>query len=175
MPTPKQLNPRQKNFCRLMAEGKHTQAECYRLAGYSRGKAGQDNSWHLAKQPHIKAYIAKLQALASARTTASLAYVLDGLKEVADAGRERVLHAEIAGELVYKMADASAANRALELLGKTMGAFVDRTQVELTDSTKAHIEHLLKIVIAEVNDPATVSRIIERIQGELGGGDAILP
>jgi len=73
---------------------------------------------------------------------------------------------------VDKMTDAPAANRALELLGRTMGAFIDRTQIDLSESTRKHIEQLVQIVVDEVQDVETVRRIVARLEGELGGGDA---
>lgn len=103
---------------------------------------------------------------------ADLAYVMDGLMAVAESSKRLVPHDVVDGKLVEKMADASAANRALELLGKTMGAFVDRTQVDLSESTRQYIDRLVGVVVSEVHDQETLRRIIARLEGEIGGGGA---
>ena len=164
------LTFRQETFARLLAEGKKTQEQCYAEAGYVGNKT---NASTAARRPLVKARVDELLAKAERRTVLDISYVLDGLKTVAEASMERVPFEAAGGEIVDKLADASAANRALELLGKTMGAFIDRTQIDLSESTRKYIDRLVQIVVDEVQDPETVKRLIVRLEGELGGGDAV--
>ncbi len=165
------LTTRQETFARLLAEGKMTQEQCYVSAGYS--PKNHQNASVAARRPLVKARVDELLAKAERRTVLDISYVLDGLKTVAEASMERVPFEAAGGEIVDKLADASAANRALELLGKTMGAFIDRTQIDLSESTRKYIDRLVQIVVDEVQDPETVKRLIARLEGELGGGDAV--
>lgn len=163
------LNPQQERFAILMAKGEMKPAQCYAAAGY---KSGGQNASRLSRNPRIRARIRELQAKAERKAVVDIAYVITSLKTVAEASMERHPIEVADGEIVEKLADASAANRALELLGKTMGAFVDRTQIDLSESTRKHIERLVQIVVDEVHDPDTVRRLIARLEGELGGGNA---
>lgn len=165
----KPITPRQEHFARLLVEGKMTQEQCYVAAGF---KGGNGNASQLARRPAVREYIDRLRAKAERRAVADLAYVMDGLMAVAESSKRLVPHDVVDGKLVEKMADASAANRALELLGKTMGAFVDRTQVDLSESTRQYIDRLVGVVVSEVHDQETLRRIIERLEGEIGGGGA---
>ncbi len=167
------LTTRQETFARLLAEGKMTQEQAYAEAGYVTDGGSRRNASKAARSPAIKARVDELLAKAERKTVLNIAYVLDGLKTVAEASMERVPFEAGGGEIVEKLADASAANRALELLGKTMGAFIDRTQIDLSESTRKYIERLVQIVVDEVHDPETVKRLIARLEGELGGGDAV--
>jgi hypothetical protein len=170
------LTVRQEHFARLLAERKPdgtpkmTQSQCYAAAGYV---GDRNNASQAARRPAVKARVDELLAKAERRTVLDISYVLDGLKTVAEASMERVPFEAAGGEIVDKLADASAANRALELLGKTMGAFIDRTQIDLSESTRKYIDRLVEIVVDEVHDPDTVKRLIARLEGELGGGDAV--
>lgn len=170
------LTVRQEHFARLLAERKPdgtpkmTQSQCYAAAGYV---GDRNNASVAARRPAVKARVDELLAKAERRTVLDISYVLDGLKTVAEASMERVPFEAAGGEIVDKLADASAANRALELLGKTMGAFIDRTQIDLSESTRKYIDRLVQIVVDEVQDPETVKRLIVRLEGELGGGDAV--
>lgn len=163
------LNPRQEHFARLLAKGEASQEDCYTAAGY---KGGSRNASQLASVPKVAARVRELRDLAARKAVVDIAYVINGLKTVAEASLERHPVEVADGGIVEKLADASAANRAFELLGRTMGAFVDRTQIDLSESTRRHIERLVQIVVDEVQDPETVRRLIARLEGELGGGDA---
>ena len=146
-----------------------TQEQCYVAAGYM---GDRNNASKLAAKPQVKAYINQLRAKAERRAVVDLAYVINGLREVAEEGRKLIPFEAADGYVVDKMADASAANRALELLGKTMGAFVDRTQIDLSESTRQLIEQMVGIIVSEVTDQETIARIIARLEGETGGGGA---
>lgn len=163
----KRLTAQQERFARLVASGKMSQREAYEAAGY---KGGDKNSSQLANRPHIKAFIDQLRARAIHKSEVDLAYVITGLKKVADIGMRPAPFEPVDGIIKQKMTDATAATRALELLGKTMGAFVDRTQVELTESAKQYIEGVVRVLTDEVTDPDIIERIIARLESEIGAG-----
>lgn len=169
------LTPQQKHFANMVAERnrdgsrKWSQEAAYAAAGY---RGHQRNATLLANKPLVRQYIDTLMAKAASRVEVDLAYVVGGLKDIADASMKPIPHEPVEGYIVDKMTDAPAANRALELLGRTMGAFIDRTQIDLSESTRKHIEQLVQIVVDEVQDVETVRRIVARLEGELGGGDA---
>ena len=165
----RRLTPQQERFARLVAEGKMSQEAAYAAAGYC---ANNRNAGQLANRPHVKEFIANLRAKAARKSDVDIAYVISGLKKVADVGMREVPFEPVEGEIHERMTDPGAANKALELLGKTLGAFIDRTQVDLTDGARQYIERLVGIVVDEVHDSETVQRIIARIEREIGAGGA---
>lgn len=166
----RRLTPQQERFARLVAEGKMSQEAAYAAAGYC---ANNRNAGQLANRPHVKAFIADLRKKAARKSDVDIAYVIEGLKRVADVGMREVPFEPVEGEVRERMTDPGAANKALELLGKSIGAFVDRSQIELTDGARKYIEGIVRVVIDEVHDPETVQRIIARIEQEIGAGGAV--
>lgn len=90
----------------------------------------------LLKNPKVAERVSKLRAELAAKTTLSRAWVLENLMEHATVclGKKRVKIARASKdgdvhEVEITAHDASAANRALELLGKEAGMFVDRREV----------------------------------------------
>lgn len=163
---PNGLTAQQEEFAQLLAKGV-AQKVAYLQAGY-RGKEVDSLASHLASKPQVVARVAEIMGSAARSVSVDLAYVIGGLKEISDYGRSKVPIVTIDGDVVgEKVADASAANRALELLGKHLGAFIDRSQIELSDGTRKHIEALVRIVAEEVHDPDTMRRIVERIGQEM--------
>jgi len=130
-------NARHEKFAQEIASGK-TADESYVLAGYSENR---HNAAKLARKEHIKARVAELlaerehihaQGTAKAIESVGLTkeWVITRLRENA----ERALQAipvtngegEPTGEYKY---EGNVANRALELLGKELGMFIDRKEV----------------------------------------------
>ncbi len=143
MPTLK--NPKHERFAQGLASGKSA-AESYEAAGY---KPSRHNASHLHRNDTISQRVAELlaereqihgQATAKAIEATGLTkeWVLERLVENAN----RSMQAEaakdeegnITGEYRY---NGTVANRALELLGKELGMFIDRKEVgkpgEFTD------------------------------------------
>lgn len=89
----------------------------------------------LLKNPKVAERVSKLRAEMAAKTTLSRAWVLENLMEHATVclGKKRVKIARASRdgdvhEIEVTAHDASAANRALELLGKEAGMFIDRRE-----------------------------------------------
>ena len=168
---PNGLTVRQDDFARNVAKGM-TETEAAIRAGYS-AKTARGNVNRLMAIDGVRALIDQLRAKVSAKCEVDLAFVIGGLRDNALRCQAVVPVFDSDGrELGEYKFDSSGSNRALELLGKHLGAFVDRTQIELGDSTRQHIERIVQIIMDEV-DPDTAQRIINRISGETGGGRAI--
>jgi len=122
-----------------------------RRAGYSPRNACNIGSQLLKKENVLKAII-EAQQRRSKRVELDQDYVLSGLKTNAEraAQAEPVTNSEgeVIGEYRY---EGAVVNRALELLGKHLGLFVDRVQHEgpvldlalLTDEEVAELRRLL--------------------------------
>ena len=112
--------------------------KAYEIAGYSRNRA---NCYTLRKKPHIKARIAELlaerekrlgditeKAIEKAALTKS--YVIERLMEnVARAMQHEAVKDAKGNPIGEYRYDGATANRALELLGKELGMFIDRKEV----------------------------------------------
>jgi phage terminase small subunit len=132
-------NPRHERFAQELAKGK-SQTEAYETAGW---KGGQKNAHRLGKDEGILGRVAELLAerdemarKATEKATEALAidrqWVLGRLVENAQRAMQAVpvkLSEDgepVNGEWRY---EGSVANRALELLGKELGMFIDRKEV----------------------------------------------
>lgn len=136
------LNGRQKKFVNAyLKEPNGTKAAI--SAGYS--KNGAEVQAHgLLRNPKIKAEIDKAQAKASEKAELSAAWVLSRLKEVAlrcmqqspvmkfdpedRTLRQETTYNEKGEEVGLYEFDSSGANRALELIGKSLSMFNDKNQ-----------------------------------------------
>jgi hypothetical protein len=105
-------NPRHEHFCQLVAAG-HSPTQAYVTAGYSE-KTAYTSGPRLLKTPEVSARVTDLrQMVAQAavnRAVIDRDWVLEGLRNIAEKG-----------------ASESARVRALELCGKELGMFVDRS------------------------------------------------
>lgn len=135
MPTLK--NAKHERFAQELASGK-TADESYVLAGFSENR---HNAAALARKEHIRTRVAELltereqihaqgTAKAIERVGLTKEWVITRLKENAERALQAipVLDAEgdPTGEYKY---EGSVANRALELLGKELGMFIERKEV----------------------------------------------
>jgi phage terminase small subunit len=125
-----ELNPKQQRFVEeYLVDRNGTQAAI--RAGYSPKTANVQASDLLAK-PNIAAAVAEGSAKLSEKTGLDAQWVLDGLKKnyLRAMQEEPVLDREgnPTGEYVYQ---GAVANRSLELVGKHIGMFVDKTEIEI--------------------------------------------
>lgn len=119
-------NPRHERFAQELAQGK-TATEAYELAGY---KGNDSNAARMNGNDRIKERVSEILGHAAERVEINRAWVLGRLVENA----ERAMQAQQpkdsdgtpTGEYRY---EGSVANRALELLGKELGMFVERKEV----------------------------------------------
>ena len=127
-------NPRHERFAQELADGK-SQTDAYVAAGY---KESRSSASALATNPNISARVSELLSLRAQSTakateravqklTLDKEWVLTRLMENAERALQRqpVLgdDGEPIGEYKY---EGNVANRALELLGKQLGLFIDR-------------------------------------------------
>ena len=141
----KRLTPKQEAFCLAYLET-GTATKAYRGA-YNAAKMAQrtieKRASELLRNEGVAARLEHLRAAAAEKAVLSRAWVLERLQRNARIalGEERVTvtHRANDGDLVDKQViqrDAAAANRALELLGKTdeVRLFIDRVEASCKDS-----------------------------------------
>ena len=135
------LNDRQLRFCKeYVVDLNGTQAAI--RVGYSK-KAACEQASRLLGEANIKAEISKLQEKVSEKTKTTAAWVINNLREVVERcmqktpvmvyDREERCKVQVEdeeGNGVWQF-DSAGANRALELIGKHVGAFPDKLQVDL--------------------------------------------
>lgn len=144
----RKLTPKQKRFVEeYLVDLNATQAAI--RAGYSQRTAGQIGEQNL-KKLEIKQAIQEAQSKRAERTELTQDYVIQELIKVVEVctGQKETVITEVlkntmdntvhAHDTERKLYDASAANRALELLGKHLGMFKDK--VELSGANGAPVE-----------------------------------
>lgn len=160
-------NPRHELFAQELAKGK-TAEEAHGLAGY---RANRGNASVLKQEQSIVDRVAELltereqvhaQSTLRAVEAVSLtkAWVLEQMIDNAlvSSGKKTITlkvkprGSELPVEVEVNMRDASAANRALELLGKELGMFVDRKEIGQPGD------------FASMNDGELLDKIKERAQ-----------
>lgn len=102
-------NARHEAFAQALAKGK-TADEAYKLAGFS---ANRGNATRLKANESVSARVAELQSMVAERAVVDREWVLAKLIENANNNQE---------------SNPSASNKALELIGKELGMFVERTE-----------------------------------------------
>lgn len=130
-------NSRHERFAQELAAGK-SQQQAYVSAGY---KAHLSNPSALAKDKRIQARVAELlrereeihsQATAKAIESQAITktWIIAKLRENAERALQAIQARDADGNPVgdYKY-EGSVANRALELLGKELGMFIDRKEI----------------------------------------------
>jgi phage terminase small subunit len=111
-------NARHERFAQELAKGK-SQSEAYQNAGY---EPSEPNASRLTRNDKVQARVAELQARAVENVMLSREWVLEQLVDNA-------AKAKLAG-------DFGPSNQALNLLGKELGMFVERTE-------NVNIEHVV--------------------------------
>lgn len=121
-------NPKHERFAQGLAAGKSA-TEAYGAAGY---KPHQPSASRLLSNVIVQSRVAELQARSADGVVLSRQYVLDRLMQNVERAmqyEEIKAGGEPTGEFKY---EGSVANRALELLGKELGMFVDRSETTTT-------------------------------------------
>lgn len=111
-------NPRHERFAQELAKGK-SQSEAYQTAGY---EPSEPNASRLTRNDKVQARVAELQARAVENVMLSREWVLEQLVDNATKAKQ-------AG-------DFGPSNQALNLLGKELGMFIERTE-------NVNIEHVV--------------------------------
>jgi len=133
------LSEKQAAFCRyVLTEPNATKAA--EKAGYSTHTARKQAS-RLLTNADIKAEIARLRGKVENVAVVDAAYVVTRLRENVERAMTnepvRDARGNPTGEYRY---EGAVANRALELLGKTLGMFVDRTELTGKDGAAIPIQ-----------------------------------
>ncbi len=125
-------------FAQVMAEGKMNQGQAYLEAGYqcSSLEIASASATRLLKNVNVQARISYLQEEAAKLAVLDRSYVLLGLMANAEKG--------------YETGDLSASNRAFELLGKDLGMFREKLDVELSAKTHAVDEDTRRDLVAQL-------------------------
>lgn len=121
------MTPKQQRFVQeYLIDLNATQAAI--RAGYKHPDMGRQ----LLTKTHVQEAIEAAKAERAKRTELTTDYVLNGLRDVAERCRqaEPALDREGNPTGEYRF-DSSGANRALELLGKHLGIFIEKKQVDL--------------------------------------------
>ena len=152
-------NAQHERFVQELVKGA-SQREAYRAAGYNtKSDAGADASAsRLLSNAKVAARLAEIQtkveALTVEKTAVTKAWVIAKLVE----NVERAMQAEPVldnegketGEYQY---NGSVANRALELLGKEQGMFIDRKEVgKPGDFDNLSLDELTEMIASEVKE-----------------------
>ena len=123
------LTPKQAQFCREYVVD-FNGAQAALRAGYGKRRP-DDRAFRLLRDPRVQAQVARMIAEKAQRTGITADSVLQRLNEVADRCMTGEPIADKEGNETGEWRfDSSGANRALELLGKHLGLFVDRFRLE---------------------------------------------
>jgi len=132
------LTAKRKAFAQAVADGL-SQADAYRAAfdadGMSAGAVWTEASL-LARNPQVAQRIGELKAEA------------DDVRQIMLVGREHAILAQIEFEAFNARSDASRL-KALELLGRAAGLFVDRLEVQQVDRTADDLETAIRERLAQ--------------------------
>lgn len=145
------LTDKQEMFCQEYVIDLNATQSAIR-AGYSQDTARSIGTENLSK-PAIRTRIKELQKIRSENLLIDQSFVIEGLIEVA----QRCQQAKPVEEWDYESKsykqtgeyefDSNGANKALELLGKHLAMFTDKSQVEVTgllDAMKSNQSGLLR-------------------------------
>jgi hypothetical protein len=131
------LTDRQEKFARAIADGM-TQADAYRAA-YSASKMKDETIWNSAYKimqkgevaARVKAIRDDLAARITEKTSIDKAWVMVKLVKVVEMGMQAEIVKDDDGKVLGdgEPQNLNAANRALELIGKEFGMFIDRKEI----------------------------------------------
>src|SRR6266516_3187968 len=126
---PQLFNPRHERFCALVAEGKSVSA-AHEEAGYRRNDG---NAYALRHRDDVSARISELLAERAAQNAEASAKAVETLALT----QEWVLgELKRNAEQAAKLKQYGPSNRALELLGKQLGMFIDRAEITQANEFK---------------------------------------
>ena len=142
-------NPRHEAFCQRMALGDN-QTEAAKLAGYATSCASVQGH-KLMQKPLIQQRVQYLRNLTSdvaiERVVLSKSWVLQNLKTVVERAMQAIPVTDAQGNKIgqYKF-DGSAVNRALELIGKELRMFVERSEIGIRDLRNMSADDLISLL-----------------------------
>lgn len=166
-------------YARARAVGM-TQVDAMTLVSGGKTKAVGSGS-HYEKKPHVKQRIAEIQKEITERACEKAAvdreWVLKRLMKVADRCMQEEPVLDRAGEKTgeYKF-DSAGANRALELIGKEMGMFVERKQIQMNPLESLSDAELVRMA-ADLARQTGVAEVIDvesrLVTDQTGNGETL--
>ena len=145
------INQKHETFAQLIAGGSTT-VDAYEKAGYPRNRS---NAYRLRMRERIAERVDELMA----QKTAAIAVATISAAERAGVDQFWVMRTLRTNAVrAMRRGDLAAANRAAELIGKHLGMFIDRKQIEIAyvDDADAYLAQLMEIVNARAieHEPA---------------------
>jgi hypothetical protein len=140
-------NPKWERFAQELSRGK-TAGQAYELAGFCPNPA---NAWRLHQREEIGRRIDEILAT---RTKAIDKAVANAAERVG-VDEEWVLRKlRTNAVMAMRAGDRAAANRALELLGRHLGLFVDKKLIEIDflDDSDAYLARIMELVQSQTID-----------------------
>ena len=129
------LTPKQEKFCQCVVSGM-TQADAYRASYKVRANTKPDSvisqASELMADPRIYSRVVELRKPIVESIQLNREWVLKELIENVRMAKSAIPVKNAEGETGEYKQELPAANKALELLGKELGMFVDRKQIDLT-------------------------------------------
>lgn len=149
----------------------------YQRAGYkSSEEAARRNAARLLTKDDISQAIQTALAERSARTEITQDYVLTNLKEIVERCMQRAPVVDRHGRQIYDdegnavwAFDAKNANRALELLGKHLGLFVEKQKVTLDGGVE--VKPVEAYDFTGVPQEDLLELVREAYKDDMGGGE----
>lgn len=139
------FDQRQERFCQEVAKGA-TVAQAYRNAGYAPSKG---NAYKLRLRKGVAARIDELMAF---RTASAEREVLSAAEQVGVNAVWVLRRLRQNAVLSARRGDTAASNRATELIGKHIGMFIDKKEIQINmiDDADEYLARILAIVDAKV-------------------------
>lgn len=147
-------NARHERFAQALAKGQSAD-EAYQTAGYAENRG---NAARLKANEHVLKRVEELTERAADKAVLSKAWVLERLRQNAETCMALDFVRDPNGEATATVThNPAAANKALELLGKELGMFIDRAEI----GKPGDFERMTDDELA---------RFIARAAADLGGG-----
>ena len=135
------------DFAHAILEGKKP-VDAAIAAGYSE-RSAISQSYRLLKNDEIVRYIAKRREKLREKVNIGAAYIIEGLRQNAEEAR---------AEGQYK-----PSNHALELLGKHLGLFIDRSEVTITNEVMELLDEIISLIDEGVASDEEKGLLIEKL------------
>jgi hypothetical protein len=140
-------NSRHEFFARAIADG-HSATEAHRIAGFSADRA---NAGRLRHRDDISR---RVDEIVAARTQAFDKTLVTAAEKAGVSTYWVIRQLRTNATMAMRHGDRSAANRAIELIGRHLNMFVDNKNIEINylDDSDEYLEKLIALVDAKVVD-----------------------
>ncbi len=167
-------NTRHEKYC-INRHGGMTQDDAYAEAGFVRCR---HNAWRLNAKPHVQKRLRELAEESAREAAVDAAYVIKNLvrnvsvcmgdKQVSQRIKRQNSDEVITIEVTQR--DPAQANRALELLGKSIGMFIDRKEisgsleVDTTDKLAVARAVMDILMTADVSEVEAIEGVVSEVE-----------